>query len=578
MMKTLGTVALLALASTLAGAGFTEGGQRPPAKTRASAKPAPAAAAAAVADPVQAMLEQKALRAAYNPVLLSFLTEEGRPRLSEAQRQEALEQLVAGFRSEIDIKPGAQVAAGLATAVGLLAGGTVGEGISAGAYAVWRDWVDAAMVLAQAGYKAEATQFFEHCLVTFPDDDLRERCAVGLAASDPERGYGVLMGLLDGKHTLDEENVALRLLGVMAGAPGCPPAKKDAVVEQLLKKSSGLMNASHEEAVVFGFARSGDPRAVEPLRKMTKGLRADATKHAALRALVLAFKDAEATDELLKKLKKGDDDRFFATTVLLAAGQQAGFDAALQELTKKKKGMFGKLTSTGDQKDYSAELVAAVVDAGGDKAKAVLAQVLPARKPDEWITASIAIGLLELGDASAAPVVRLALAREDWPFTRLQAAVALAGSGDLSGIPVLKAMAQTQSGLKGLGEALLGKRKADPESLRGAVAEALGRIDRAEAVPVLTALLDDRAPTVRLSAAYALAGMKNPAALEGLAKALGVDYGKHENRSRNPEVHAHLVRAAARFSGDPRAQGILAEAGRSTHASVRFLALVAAKS
>jgi HEAT repeat protein len=203
--------------------------------------------------------------------------------------------------------------------------------------------------------------------------------------------------------------------------------------------------------------------------------------------------------------------------------------------------------------------------------------VLPTRKPDEWLAASIAIGLMDLGDASAAPVVRQALAREDWPSTRIQAAVALAHGGDASGIPVLKAMAQAQSGFK-LGEALFGKRKADPESVRAAVAEALGEIDHAEGVPVLVALLQDRADGVRLSAAYALSDMKNPAALDGLTKALAVDYGKHQNRSRNPEVHAHLVRAAARAAADPRAKPVFTEAGRSTHASVRFLALVAAKS
>jgi len=573
----LSMAAFVVLGSTLALAAAP-----PPKKaaTPASTAPArPAANAASEAGGVQAMLDSGALRGAYNPVVLSYLMEEGRPRLSSAQHKQAIEQLVAGFRSAIDIKPGAQVAAGLATAVGMLAGGAVGQGISQGAYEVWRDWVDAAVVLARAGYQGDATRFFEYCIGTFPDDDLRSRCAAGLAAADASRGFTVLMGMLDGKHTSEDENVALRLLGVLAGAPGCPPDKKEAALEQLTKHASGMMNTSNAPAVVDGLAATKDPRAVETLRKMTKGLRADEVKRAALRALVLDFHDAGATDEMIKKLKKNGDERFLATTVLIAAGNDAGFDAALKDLTEKKKGgLMRSLTSTGDHPDHSGDLVAALAEAGGEKAKAVLVKVVPARPPDEWVTAYAAITLLELGDPSAIDVVRKALAREQWPFTRMDAAVALAHTGDRSGVPVLKTLIEAKGGWKSAaGEVLFGRRKPDPETLRSAAAEALGRVDHAEAVPLLLTLLDDRTDTVRTSAALALARMKDPAALQGLAKALTVDYGKQDGRSRNPVVHARVVRAAARFA-DPRAGAVLAEGARSTTPSVRFLALAARKS
>jgi HEAT repeat protein len=527
---------------------------------------------------VQTMLDSGALRGAYNPVVLSYLMEEGRPRLSATQHKQAVEQLVAGFRSAIDIKPGAQVVAGLASAVGMLAGGTVGQGISQGAYEVWRDWVDAAIVLARAGYQGDATRFFESCIATFPDDDLRGRCAAGLAATDASRGFTVLMGLLDGKHTIEDENLALRLLGILAGAEGCPQDQKDAVIEQLTKRASGMMNTSYAPAVVAGLAATKDPRAVETLRKMTKGLRDDEVKRAALRALVLDFHDAAATDEMVKKLKKSGDERFLATSVLIAAGHDAGFEAALKDLSEKNKGGFMKsLASSGDQPDHSADLVSALATAGGEKAKAVLAKVVPARPPDEWVTAYAAVTLLELGDQSSIDVVRKALTREQRPFTRMDAAVALAHAGDLSGVPVMNTLMTAKGGWKSAaGEVVFGRRKPDPETVRSAVAEALGRIDHADAVPLLVTLLDDRADVVRTSAALALARMTAPAALEGLAKALTVDYGKEADRSRNPVVHARVVRAAAR-AADPRAGSVLAEGARSPIPSVKFLALAARK-
>jgi len=569
----------LGMALTLA----VRGGDRlaaapPPPKKPAPAATAPAPARAAEAGGVQTMLDSGALKGAYNPVLLSYLMEEGRPRLAAAQHKQAVEQLVAGFRNAIDIKPGAQVVAGLASAVGMLAGGTVGQGISQGAYEVWRDWVDAAVVLARAGYQGDATRFFESCIATFPDDDLRGRCAAGLAASDADRGFTVLMGLLDGKHQIEDENLALRLLGVLAGAEGCPQEKKDAVLEQLTKRATGMMNASYSSAVVAGLAATRDPRAVETLRKMTKGLREDEVKRAALRSLVLDFHDAAATDEMVKKLKKGGEERFLATSVLVTAGHDAGFDAALEDLSAKKKGGFMKsLTSTGDKVDHSGDLVGALAEHGGDKAKAVLAKVVPARPPDEWVTAYAAITLLELGDPSGIEVVRKALAREQWPFTRMDAAVALAHTGDRSGIAVLQTLISAKGGWKSAaGEVLTGRRKPDPETMRSAAADALGRIDHAEAVPLLVTLLDDRADTVRTSAALALSRMKDPAALDGLAKALTVDYGKQDDRPRNPVVHARVVRAAARFA-DPRAASVIAEGTRSPISSVKFLALAARK-
>ena len=75
--------------------------------------------------------------------------------------------------------------------------------------------------------------------------------------------------------------------------------------------------------------------------------------------------------------------------------------------------------------------------------------------------------------------------------------------------------------------------------------------------------------------AIALTELKIPEALDGLAQAVGTDYGAVGGRSRNPEVRAHVVRLAAmRFPADPRTATLLSAAAGSPHPSVRFLALV----
>ncbi len=132
---------------------------------------------ASAADSVQAMIDAHELQGAYNPVLLSYLTEEGRAELSEAQRKAVLEQLVAGSRQQAKITPGAQATAAVATLAGLLTKGTVSQGISESAAQVWSQWVDASFVLQKAGYKDESSAFFENCIQNFPYDELRARCA-----------------------------------------------------------------------------------------------------------------------------------------------------------------------------------------------------------------------------------------------------------------------------------------------------------------------------------------------------------------------------------------------------------------
>jgi HEAT repeat protein len=542
--------------------------QTKPKKPAAPAKPTPAAAAPAGTDPLQALLDKKALAGAYNPVLLDFLVEEGEKKVPAAQRRAALDQQVAGFREQATITKGEQATAGLATALGAILGGQTGGAIEDAAFQSWSEWVDAAFVLHKAGYPAEAASFFENCLQVYPYDALKARCAQRLAATKPDQAIGILTGLLKDTSPIETQNMALRLLGGLAAAEGLPAEKKAAIVDDLVKRTKGMLNGVLFEAAVDGLALAKDPRAVEPLRGLTKGIaKGDEVKRAAKRALLIAYDDAGAREALKKDLKGGfmaqPENQVFAATTLIEAGDPAGFDWAREYLSKKKK-----------DPDYSSDVVHALVLKGGEPAKAVLAAAIAARKPNEWITAAMAVGLLQLGDASQVGIVKAALANKDWPNLRLSAAVALGAQKDYSGVPVLQAMAADPGMFKKALDLLRGSAPSDPDAVKSAVASALGRIDHAEAVPPLVTLLGDASMRVRLSAAYALAGMTDAAALDGLALALDTDFGQEQGKPRTPLVHAHVVRTtASRFAADARGAALVKKACDSPSPTVRFLAL-----
>jgi len=112
--------------------------------------------------------------------------------------------------------------------------------------------------------------------------------------------------------------------------------------------------------------------------------------------------------------------------------------------------------------------------------------------------------------------------------------------------------------------------------LRRQIADALATIDRPECTPVLVAMLGDTEESVRTSAAYALSRMGDASAADGLVAAIAVDYGMIASSSRNPVVHAHIVRsAAARHAGSAGTRAVLERARQSQSAPVQFLAFCA---
>ena len=510
------------------------------------------------ADTVQSILDSKALQGEYNPVLVSFLLDEGKAKLPQKQQKLALDQQLAGFKEEVDIKPSEQVTAQVATLAGALLGGDVGDATADAAAEVWSDWVDAAFVLLKAGYKAETIPFFKNCLTNFPYESLQGRCATGLVIADPENAMTHLTAMLAKDKPEQVTNAALRILGDVAGDEATPKAQRDAIMAELIKRTEGMMNTIYYEGAIEGLVRAKDGRAVEPLRKMTKGMgKSDEVKQAALRGLALTYKDSAALEQLRAGLKGGmmsnAENQLFSAVTLIEAGDAAGFDYATQKLTPQKKGLMKGLMKSKSDIDPAPALVRALRARGDQQSRDVLTKALEGRAENDALWPSINVVILELGDASKLETVKKIVAGDYSTITRTNGAIALAKQKDYSGIAALNAMAAD--------------RKAKP-ALRVSVADALADINHDDSVAPLVSLLGDASPSVRAAAAYALTRLSGAAALDGIAKAYDASY------ERSPVVHAHLVRTAvAKFPKDARTKSLVDKAKGSQSASVKFIAL-----
>lgn len=155
------------------------------------------------ADSIQTILDSKALQAEYNPVLVSFLLDEGKAKLPQKQQKLALDQQLAGFKESVDVKPSENVAAQVATLAGALLGGDVGDATADAAAEVWSEWVDAAFVLLRAGYKTEVAPFFRK---------LRRQLPVRIASGPLRDGAGLVRSRErdDASHGVAGERQAVR--------------------------------------------------------------------------------------------------------------------------------------------------------------------------------------------------------------------------------------------------------------------------------------------------------------------------------------------------------------------------------
>jgi HEAT repeat protein len=252
-------------------------------------------------------------------------------------------------------------------------------------------------------------------------------------------------------------------------------------------------------------------------------------------------------------------------------------------------------TTDAKKPDIRALVVRDLVELGGERARGALAQALAEGPPNDWITAWVRVGLLELGDVSQLAAVEAALAKEDWAldprgFRSVWRAIrpllqAVASSLATGGLAAPSALQQAKQAVQVVGNlvqgersrhlAKAGQREAAVAQLRWQTADALVAANAPSGARILEGLLSSPDDATRLSAAFALARLDQPGAIAGMARAFPLDYGVEDGVPRTPEVRAALLRAALlRFPGDPRTVEMLALGKTDEDAAVRVVALV----
>ncbi|HBA83057.1 MAG TPA: hypothetical protein DCZ95_03085 [Verrucomicrobia bacterium] len=574
--------------------------EEPPAPAAAEKVEAPQAAPTPQEPPreananIQAMLDSKILLGDYNGIVVDFLVKEGKNKLSPDQRQQALDQLVAALKEKTQVSKDEQLTMALGTLVGIGMGAAnddvvsdAGSSVESSYASEWATWVDAAFNLIHAGYAEEAANFFQFGLQHIPYPELKAECVKGLAQARPNEAYNFLMAAT-AKPTEEEVNTALRLLGYLAASGTLSKEKQDAVIGKLIEFSQGMLHTIYFRAAIYGLDVSGDPRAVEALSRFKKGLGiASEDRRPALRSLLLTYHDNSVVG-ILEGMTKGGFvslnnpyDQLFAARLLIEAGNDTGFQWAQTKLEKTAKGFF----DSKDEPDFRPDIVRILVEHGGEKGLKVLKAAFPKYKNGDWLQTWIATGMLELGDKTEIQLVRASLNNPSWDYTAVRIAEALAKHGDYSGIPALQDLIEKRPPKKSAGmqvlSALAGEKDKTPDEnrrladLRIQIANGLARINRPECAPLLAKLLGDENYYVRSTAALALTELTRPDALSGLSRAMKTDFGLVNQRSRNPEIWAHVVRLAAmRFPENATTLEIVNQGAQEPSPSVQFLSAV----
>ena len=552
-------------------------------------------ASESVVKEAETIVQSGKLQTYYNAIVVDYLIEEGRDRLPAPLTKQALDQLVAALMEKTNVSKDKQLEMALGTLAGIAmgaAGNDVVSGAGAdveGAYAgEWADWIDSAFNLIHAGYQEDAAKFFEFGIVHIPYSSLKARCVKGLALARPEQAYDYLMEQANGSDPAYVQ-VALPLLGILGSDPNIAADQKQAILDILEKKTAVMAGPDVQLAAVYGMRNINDPVVKDILMKFTSGLTVDKwVKREALRTLLLTYDDESVASTLSKMANAGsfsmtdDSEKVFAGLLLIEDQQPDGYTWAKKKLTPKRKNFFAP-----DDKgpDPRADIVTTLVRYGGDKGKNVLSDVIDKYKDKDWLKTWIATGLLEFGDTTYIALVKSSLNNPEWDFTAVRIVEALAKNGDYSGLSVLQQLIEKRPPKKSSAMKIMGALAGQADDtkakeqrlarLRIQVGDALARINQDDCVPLLELLLNDQDKYVRSNAALALTRMTKVSALNGMVKAMNVDYGIANEESRNPNIQAHIVRMASmRYPSDSTTKEIQKMGASSAYPSVAFLSVV----
>jgi HEAT repeat protein len=433
--------------------------------------PAPAPATPAT-HPLEALLDERELKKTRNPVVASFLANEGSVLVPEELRERALQQLrgalqgqtnfmglmvsgMAGMMNSDAMKKQQEAARkamsgkalvgaalGIAPAMQQVSGDQMQREMQQAMTDPWVRGIEAASALERLGDPNAAARFYVHCLAFLPEDWVPKACLQGILDLGPERAERLLSWMLDEAESITEtpmgelpglepeqagrgakagapaagtvqvRNAALAGLGSLVGAGSLPPERSAAVLGRLLAYAQGKPNEPYYRGAAAGLGRTRDPRAVEALRRLAKGRQDPETKQTALRALAVGFADETAKKQLRQELDDSDpEEQLRAAQALYETGDDAAFDWAVEVITARR--------STDSQKqDIRALVVRDLVELGGEPSRAALARALAEGPGNDWLIAWTQVALLELGDLSQLSKVEAALAKEDWTLDR----------------------------------------------------------------------------------------------------------------------------------------------------------------
>jgi len=276
-----------------------------------------------------------------------------------------------------------------------------------------------------------------------------------------------------------------------------------------------------------------------------------------------------------------EDPQYLAASVLLHIDDVEAFEWTNEQLERR--------IPPEDRTDHRPDLVRDLVDTRSEQARQVLAERVAAGHANEWLLAWMRIGLYELGDHSQLRELAALTYKSDWDFGRNTAGTWYKRLKPLlwesakvaAGVPAdTQRMARMVAGFA-LAERDRFRARADERTRRTAqyrwrLADALATSNQAEALPLILALLEFDDESVRISAARALIGRSDEGAPAALAEALGFDYGEEDGVSRNPEIHAALLRdLVTRFPNDPKTLEALNDENNLSSPSVAFMVYTA---
>jgi len=412
-------------------------------------------------------------------------------------------------------------------------------------------------------------------------------------------------------------------LGKLVGAGQLSRHQHTAVMQALVNMAgTKKLDLTALTGAVQGLSFAEDPQAVDPLLRSWKKGKPEEIRPIALGGLVAAYRQPDAIKAMRKDLKtgtgviasykkaksfapwtsnaneqqpmqeqQGGDDaeaRYLAARALMRAGDDAGYQFAAKFLDKRN-------VPPGDW-DYRPDLIRDLVETDGERSRSVLDEMITDGHQNEWLQAMMRVGIFELGDRSQIAELETLLDKRDWDFGRGTAArwykrfkplmwegVKLAAKSYMGMPPDQQDWQRIRQVVTNMAWAerdrIVGRkteRDVKTDQFRWQLADATAASDDPGSLSILAALLADEEASVRMSAASALLEQSDPLAADMLFRALARDYGAEKGVSRNPEIHAAILRRLLRtFPDHPATLQALQRAAASEAPSVQFLALTA---